>query len=86
MPYYIWKRGGRIVAHSYSEEPRPAPAIEVSEDEARAMGIYVPPPVAPEGAPPEPGPTEAEDTAAMLIDHDYRLTLMELGLSEGGEM
>ncbi len=32
------------------------------------------------------GPTEAEDTAAMLIDHEYRLTLMELGLSEGGEM
>lgn len=33
----------------------------------------------------ESGPTEAEDTAAMLIDHEYRLTLMELGLSEGGE-
>ena len=27
------------------------------------------------------GPTEAEDTAAMLIDHEYRLTLMELGPS-----
>lgn len=34
----------------------------------------------------EPSPTETEDTAAMLIDHEYRLTLMELGLSEGGEM
>lgn len=42
--------------------------------------------VASDGASPEPGPTEAEDTAAMLIDHEYRLTLMELGLSEGGEM
>lgn len=30
-------------------------------------------------------PTEADDIAAMLIDHEYRLTLMELGLSEGGE-
>ena len=42
-------------------------------------------PVASDGASPEPSPTEAEDTAAMLIDHEYRLTLMELGLSEGGE-
>lgn len=31
------------------------------------------------------GPTETEDTAAMLVDHEYRLTLMELGLAEGGE-
>lgn len=33
---------------------------------------------------PEPagqGPSAAEDTAAMLIDHEYRLTLLELGLS-----
>lgn len=27
-------------------------------------------------------PTEAEDTAAMLIDHEYRLTLLELGITE----
>ena len=27
-------------------------------------------------------PTEAEDTASMLVDHEYRLTLLELGLSE----
>lgn len=30
-------------------------------------------------------PTEQEDTAAMLVDHEYRLTLLELGLTEGGE-
>lgn len=34
----------------------------------------------PEPAPSEP--TEEEDTSAMLIDHEYRLTLLELGLSE----
>lgn len=40
------------------------------------------------GAIPEPAPeaddtpSEADDTAAMLIDHEYRLTLLELGLSE----
>lgn len=26
-------------------------------------------------------PSEAEDTAAMLVDHEYRLTLLELGLT-----
>lgn len=26
----------------------------------------------------EPEPTEEEDTAAMLIDHEYRLTMLEL--------
>lgn len=30
----------------------------------------------------DPTPSEADDTAAMLIDHEYRLTLLELGLSE----
>lgn len=29
----------------------------------------------------EPEPAEAEDTAAMLVDHEYRLTLLELGIS-----
>lgn len=35
--------------------------------------------------PAEPAPTEQEDMASMLVDHEYRLTLMELGLLEGGE-
>ena len=30
----------------------------------------------------EPEPTEADDSAAMLVDHEYRLTLLELGLNE----
>ena len=29
---------------------------------------------------PEPEPTAQDDTDAMLIDHEYRLTLLELGL------
>lgn len=29
-----------------------------------------------------PEPTEEDDTAAMLVDHEYRLTLLELGLTE----
>lgn len=33
-------------------------------------------------APPPPEPTESEDTAALLVDHEYRLTLLELGITE----
>ena len=32
--------------------------------------------------PTEEEPSEEEDTSAMLIDHEYRLNLLELGLSE----
>lgn len=32
--------------------------------------------------PVEDEPTEEDDTAAMLVDHEYRLTLLELGLTE----
>ena len=31
-------------------------------------------------------PSEQEDAAAMLVDHEYRLTLLELGLAEGGDI
>ena len=40
----------------------------------------------PEIIPIEPEPTPQEDTDAFLIDHEYRLTLLEPGLTEGGEM
>ena len=31
---------------------------------------------------PESEPSHEEDTAAMLVDHEFRLTLLELGLAE----
>lgn len=31
---------------------------------------------------PQSTPTQEEDTAAMLVDHEFRLTLLELGLNE----
>lgn len=31
---------------------------------------------------PEPAATEEEDRDAMLVDHEYRLTLLELGVTE----
>lgn len=30
----------------------------------------------------EPEPTEQEDTDAMLVGHEYRLTLLELGVTD----
>ena len=30
----------------------------------------------------EPEPTEEEDLSALVIDHEYRLTLLELGVTE----
>lgn len=82
MPYYIWKRGDKIVAYDHTSEHRPPPAIEVSAEEAKELGFYVTP--AGSSEPVGPAPTEEDDTAAMLVDHEYRLTLMELGLT-GGE-
>lgn len=40
------------------------------------------PGVLPEPAPVEDEPSPQDDTDAMLIDHEYRLTLLELGLTE----
>ena len=37
-------------------------------------------PVVPE---PDPEPTAQDDMDAMLVDHEYRLTLLELGVTEG---
>ena len=31
---------------------------------------------------PETEPSQEEDTAAMLVDHEFRLTLLELGLTD----
>lgn len=31
---------------------------------------------------PEPEPTAEDDMNAMLVDHEYRLTLLELGITE----
>lgn len=33
--------------------------------------------------PAEPEPTPQEDADALLVDHEYRLTLLELGVTEG---
>lgn len=36
----------------------------------------------PEPKPDPPEPTAEEDTLTMIVDHEYRLTLLELGVTE----
>ena len=39
--------------------------------------------IVPEAEPvPVPQPTAQDDTDAMMVDHEYRLTLLELGMTE----
>lgn len=46
------------------------------DDDGNIVGVYS---IEPEA---EEEPSEADDTASMLVDHEYRLTLLELGLTE----
>ena len=68
MPYYIWKRGGKIVAYAHSSTPRPAPAIEITDEEAKTLGIYTPRPQ----EPPVPEPDGPEKTDTDLMAEAYR--------------
>ena len=69
-PVFTEKRS--IVQLPYSEAN-----IALAEKEAK-NGEYT----IEEVADVETEPTAAEDTAAMLVDHEYRLTMLELGLTE----
>ncbi len=57
-----------------------AVAAMAANTEARAAWFASLPAAEPEA---EPVATEEEDRDAMLIDHEYRLTLLELGITEG---
>lgn len=54
----------------------------VIEDGALVDVIATEKPVVPDPEPADVEPSEEDDTAAMLVDHEYRLTLLELGLTE----
>lgn len=61
------------------EMPDTFPFVDVTAENGVVTGMTAG--VVPEPEP-EHEPTEQEDTDAMLIDHEYRLTLLELGLTE----
>lgn len=62
--------------------PETFPFVTLTVEGQTVTGME--PGVVPEPGP-EPEPSEADDLAAMTVDHEYRLTLLELGVTEGGE-
>lgn len=79
MPYYVWRRNGKIVGYDYSPTPRPAPAIEITDDEAKELGIYVQPPTQGQepdpvepAQEPKPEPVELAQTDIDLMANAYR--------------
>lgn len=78
---------GRIMSVTYdeyapSEQPREDTLPDGDVNDYRYVdGEYVyDPQLEPEPEPAEP--TAEEDLQAMAIDHEYRITLLELGLTE----
>lgn len=71
--YKIYKDGeeiNRIVADE-------AFVVPYCEENGYTYELDVPPePI----GPPEPAPTEQETTDAMLVDHELRITMLEMGL------
>lgn len=75
MLYYKCVKDGNVVGTTESPQPiLSRQFIAIGEEEYRKLA-GVPEPTKPE-------PTETEDTAALLVDHEYRLTLLELGITE----
>jgi len=72
---------GWAVIPADMEIPSTFPFVEVTAKNGVVTSLVAG--VMPEPAPePTPEPTEEDDTASMLVDHEYRLTLLELGLVE----
>lgn len=74
--------GWAVVPDNVTTENFPFGEVEVKEVNGVMTVTKWTPGEIPEPEPVEPEPTEADDTAAMLVDHEYRLTLLELGLTE----
>lgn len=85
-PAYVPVPDGWAVVPDDIEIPESFPFVNIevaNDDEGRAVVVSMTAGVVPDPDPePEPEPTEEDDTAAMLVDHEYRLTLLELGLTE----
>lgn len=58
MPCYIWRnKEGKITAYDQSAGYRPPPAIEVTVEEFKKLGFYIPDPPPQEPEPAEESPT-----------------------------
>ena len=74
--------GGWAIIPENMPIPETFPFVTLTIEGQTVTGME--PGVVPEPGP-EPEPSEADDLAAMTVDHEYRLTLLELGVTEGGE-
>lgn len=64
--------------------PETFPFVDIVTDGQKVVSMTAG--VVPDPEPePDPEPNESDDLAAMTVDHEYHLTLLELGLSEGGD-
>lgn len=73
--------GWAVVPDTLETENFPFGEVEVTEINGVMTVTKWTPGVMPEPEPePEPEPTAQDDTDAMIVDHEYRLTLLELGL------
>ena len=77
--------GWAVMRDDLETENFPFGEVEVEEANGVMTVTKWTPGVMPEHEPepePEPEPTPQDDTDAMLVDHEYRLTLLELGIIE----
>lgn len=68
MKYYIYKHGEKIVGHIQTNKNMPAPAVAVSEEEFRNLGLY-------RNVPEKPSAAEGEiaELKAQLVSTDYKI-------------
>lgn len=80
IDFGVIPEGWAVIPDDMKTENFPFGEVEVEKINGVATVIKWTAGIMPESE--EPEPTETEDTAAMLVDHEYRLTLLELGLFE----
>ena len=74
-------KGWAVIPNSLKTENFPFGEVEVEEINGVMTVTKWTPGVIPEPTP-EPEPPAQDDIDAMLVDHEYRLTLLELGVNE----
>lgn len=77
---YDLSAGHLVSATAIREDASPIDNITKfawSDEDYEAVQMYIP-----NREEPAPEPTAQDDTDAMLVDHEYRLTLLELGITE----
>ena len=74
--------GWAVIPDDMETENFPFGEVTVEDMGGRMVVATWTPVEVPELAPLPPTPSAQDDTDAMLVDHEYRITLLELGLTE----